>query len=131
MPYDYVAVLQGKFLDNQSDSEQYYWVKLYRNGYIYQWAEVDDRTAEDGKVRVFTMTTRKDTDEEDEKSVLYDGDIITCTVMEEMHNYLEALQNDSNGPFLFSGDRCLGYFIATSPVSDSITFHPDEIPEYK
>jgi hypothetical protein len=48
-----------------------------------------------------------------------------------MHDYLEALQNDSNGPAMFSGDKCLGYFVATSPVSASIVFRPDEIPEYK
>ena len=39
--------------------------------------------------------------------------------------------NDSNGPAMFSGDKCLGYFMATSPVSESIAFHPDEIPEFK
>lgn len=133
MPYDHVAVLQGQFLDN-SDSHEYYWVKLYRNGEIYQWGEMDDRGAVDGKVTYFTMTTRMDTDEEEDDTVLYDGDVITatiCMISAPMHDYLEALQNDSNGPAMFSGDKCLGYFMASSPVSQSIVFHPDEIPVYK
>lgn len=132
MPYDHVAVLQGQFIDN-SDGNDYYWVKLYRNGEIYQWGEMDDRGAVDGILTYFTMTTRMDTDEEEDDSVLFDGDVMTavvCQITRPMHDYLEALQNDSNGQAMFSGDRCLGYFIASSPVSDSIVFHPDEIPDY-
>lgn len=134
MPYDYVAVFQGRFHDNKDIDGESYWIKLYRNGKIYQWGEMDDRSAVDGISTFFTMTTRKDTDEEEEDTVLFDGDVITCTVStisRQMHDYLEALQNDSNGPAMFSGDKCLGYFMASSPVSDSIVFHPDEIPEYK
>lgn len=134
MPYDHVAVLQGKFRDDPEVPGQCYWVKLYRNGEIYQWGEMDDRSAVDGIGNYFTMTTRMDTDEEEDDTVLFDGDVITCTICpisKQMHDYLEALQNDSNGPAMFSGDKCLGYFMATSPVSDNIVFHPDDIPEYK
>ena len=134
MPYDQVAVLQGRFRDISDSPGDCYWVRLYRNGDVYMWSEVDDRGAVDGVCTYFTMTTRKDTDKEDDDTVLYDGDVIRCSVSpvsREMHDYLEALQNDSNGPAMFSGERCLGYFIATSPVSRSIEFHPDEIPEYK
>ncbi|MDE6381441.1 MAG: DUF4249 domain-containing protein [Muribaculaceae bacterium] len=134
MPYDYVAVFQGRFLDNAAIQGECYWIKLYRNGEIYQWGEMDDRSAVDGISTFFTMTTRMDTDEEDDDTVLFDGDVITCTVSpisRAMHDYLEALQNDSNGPAMFSGDKCLGYFLATSPVSASVVFHPDELPEYK
>lgn len=134
MPYDYVAVLQGRFYDNDSHEDECYWVKIYRNGKIYQWGEMDNRGAVDGINTFLTLTTRRDTDEEDDNTVLFDGDIITCSIApisREMHNYLEALQNDSNGPAMFSGDKCLGYFMATSPVSESIAFHPDEIPEFK
>ena len=133
MPYDYVAVFQGRFYDNSAYDGDCYWIKLYRNGEIYMWGETDDRGVVDGICTVATMTTRRDTDEEDEEDVLYDGDVITFTVMQisgEMHDYLEALQNNSNGPAMFSGDRCLGYFMASSPVSDYMEFHPDEIPEY-
>ncbi len=134
MPYDKVAVFQARYLDNPADTGDCYWVKLYRNGEIYSWQEQDDRTATEGINTFFTMTSRKDTDKEDDDEVLYDGDVMTVTVTpisREMHDYLEALQNDSNGPFLFSGYRVLGYFLAADPVSRSVTFHPDEIPEYK
>lgn len=134
MPYDKVAVFQAQYLDNRADMGDCYWVKLFRNGEIYSWQEQDDRTATDGVNTFFTLTSRKDTDEEDDDEVLYDGDVMTVTVTpisREMHDYLEALQNDSNGPFLFSGYRVLGYFIASEPVSRSVTFHPDQIPEYK
>ena len=134
MPYDHVAVLQAQYLDNPDDVGECYWVKLYRNGEIYSWQEQDDRTATDGVNTFFTMTSRRDTDEEDDDEVLFDGDVMTITVTpisRSMHDYLEALQNDSNGPALFSGPRVLGYFLASSPVSESITFHPDEIPVYK
>lgn len=134
MPYDKVAVFQARYLDNPADTGDCYWVKLYRNGEIYSWQEQDDRTAADGVNTFFTMTSRKDTDEEDDDEVLFDGDVMTVTVTpisREMHDYLEALQNDSNGPFLFSGPRVLGYFLASTPVSRSVTFHPDQIPEYK
>ncbi len=134
MPYDHVAVLQAQYVDNPASMQDCYWVKLYRNGEIYSWQEQDDRGAVDGVATFFTMTSRRDTDEEDDDEVLFDGDVMTCTITQitkEMHDYLEALQNDSNGPAMFSGRRVLGYFIASSPVSRSITFRPDQIPIWK
>lgn len=134
MPYDHVAVFKGQFLDNKASEGDCYWVKLYRNGKIYRWGEIDDRNSVDGVSTYLTMTTRRDTDKEDENTILLDGDTITFSVAPislSMHNYLEALQNDSNGPEMFSGDKCLGYFVATSTVSESIVFHPDSMPEYK
>lgn len=133
MPYDHVAVFQARFRECGDGGSGYYWVKLYRNGEIYLWSEKDSRGISGGSNTFMTMTTRMDTEEEDAATVLYDGDVIECTVLpvsRSMHDYLEALQNDSNGPAMFSGDKCLGYFIATSPASASIVFHPDEIPEY-
>lgn len=134
MPYDQVAVLQGQFLDNPASEGDCFWIKLYRNGEIYMWNQIDDRSANGGIATFAVMTTRRDTDEEDDDTVLYDGDVITMTLSRtsrSIYNYLEALQNDSSGPVLFTGDKCLGYFIATSPTAASITFHPDEIPVYK
>lgn len=133
MPYDKVAVFQVRYLDNTADTGDCYWVKLYRNGEIYSWQEQDDRTATDGINTFMTMTSRKDTDEEEDDEVLFDGDVMTVTVTpisREMHDYLEALQNGSNGPSLFSGPRVLGYFIASDPVSRSVIFHPEEIVDY-
>ncbi len=134
MPYDQVAVLQCKFADVNQATGDCYWVKLFRNGEIYRWTQTDDRGALDGVITFTAMTSRRDTDEEDDEDVLFDGDVVTCSVSKiskEMYDYLEALQNDSNGPAMFTGDMCLGYFMATSPVEKSIVFHPDEIPDYK
>lgn len=134
MPYDRVAVLQAQYLDKDPAIGDCYWVKLYRNGVIYAWQEQDDRGAIEGTVTFTTMTSRFDTDKEDDDTVLFDGDVMTvtvCPISREMHDYLEALQNDSNGPALFSGERILGYFLASTPGSRSVEFHPDLIPEYK
>ncbi len=134
MPYDQVAVFQAQYVEDASQDGDCYWIKLYRNDEIYLWVEADDRSAVGGIGTFLTMTSRKDTDEEEDDEVLFDGDVMTfsiCRVSRDMHNYLEALKNESNGPAMFSGPRCLGYFIATSPTSQSIVFHPDEIPEYK
>ncbi|MDE6534817.1 MAG: DUF4249 domain-containing protein [Muribaculaceae bacterium] len=130
MPYDQVAVLQGQFADNPAVDDECYWVKIYRNGEIYQWQEIDDRGAFGGVGTFTAMTSRRDTDEEDDSTVLYDGDVMTVeiyTITRRMHNYLEAIGNDSNGPALFSGSRVLGYFMASTPAKASVTFHPDEV----
>lgn len=134
MPYDHVAVLQVVFTDNPETRGDCYWVKLFKNGKIYKWMQIDDRGADTGFVTYTTMTSRMDTDEEDAGSALFDGDVMTCTVSpisKQMYDYLAALQNDSSGPAMFDGDFCLGYFMATTTVSRSITFHPDIIPIYK
>jgi len=134
MPYDRVAVLQTKFTENPAIAGEYFWMKIYRNGEIYEWVELDDRSAVDGVRTIVSMMSREDTEEEDDDKVLLDGDVVTVSITpisRSMHDYLEALQNGNNGPALFSGEKVLGYFIASSPVSKSVVFHPDEIPEYK
>lgn len=132
MPYDHVAVLQVTFTDC-SPSTGYYWVRLYRNGEAYMWNLITDLYAADGIINDVFMTSRRDLDEEDEATALRNGDVIRATVTpvsREMYDYLEAVSSDSNGPLLFSGSFCLGYFLA-SPVSEtSIVFHPDQIPDY-
>lgn len=129
MPYDHVAVLQVSFTDPSSAGD-YYWVRLYRNGEAYKWSVLDDSRAFDGIINEVLMTSRMDIDEEDDNTVLLDGDVVTVTVSaisREMADYLEALQSDSNGPCMFSGSFCLGYFLA-SPVAESeIVFRPDQM----
>lgn len=154
MPYDHVAILQGQFA-GLPGSGHCYWIKIYRNGQIYQWLESTDTGSDtDGTITFITMTSRRDTDAEDADEVLYDGDLITVTlspVTRTMYDYLQALRNDSSGPALFTATpvatsatatsdapsddipapRCLGYFTATTPVTATITFHPDDIPLYE
>lgn len=128
MPYDQVALLQVAFTDIDPLSPgNCYWVRLYRNGEAYMWNTVKDDTAIDGTVYEVFFTSRRDTDEEDDDTVLFDGDVITATVVSiprEMYDYLQALAADSSGPAMFTGPRALGYFLPATPSSSSITFHP-------
>ena len=133
MPYDHVAVLQITFEDLES-KDDCYWIKIYRNDEPYKWIMSDDRGAVNGVVTEVIMTTRKDLSEEDEKDILRDGDevkVVISTISREMYDYLIALENDSNGSRMFEGDFCLGYFMASDSVSDSIIFRPEEITQYK
>lgn len=133
MPYDHVAVLQVTFSDTLPNVTGYYWVRLYRNGEAYMWNLITDLYSADGIINDVFMTSRRDLDKEDEATALRDGDVIKATVTpisHEMYDYLEAVSSDSNGPSLFSGSFCLGYFLA-APVSEtSIVFHPNSIPDY-
>lgn len=134
MPYDDVAALQISFADDPAVKEECYWVRVYRNGEIYMWNEVQDFMAVDGIIDGVLMTSRKDTDEEDDDKVLVDGDVVTVTVTRidrRLHDYIEAVANDSNGEQLFDGPLCTGYFTAGDVSSRSVTFHPSEIPYYK
>lgn len=126
MPYDYVAVLQVSFTDNPLTNNDCYWMRLYRNGEIYKWAEINDLLSHDGIVDEAMMTSRKDLDEEDEGDRLEKGDKVRATVVpisREMHGYLEALSiGNSNGPRMFEGDFCLGYFLAAPITEKEIVF---------
>ena len=98
------------------------------------WLLSDDRKSVDGIINEVTMTSRKDISEEDDATVLRDGDVVSVTVApisRAMYDYLTALKSDSNGPRMFEGDYCLGYFMA-APISKSeIIYRPSEMKEYK
>lgn len=134
MPYDYVAVLQVSFTDPANTTDDCYWIRIYRNGESYMWLLSDDRRSVNGIINEVTMTSRKDISDEDDATVLRDGDIVSVAVApisREMYDYLTALQSDSNGPRMFEGAYCLGYFMA-APISKSeIEFRPSEMKEYK
>lgn len=134
MPYDDVATLQISFTDDPEVKEECYWVRVYRNGEMYMWNEVQDFMAVDGRIDEVFMTSRKDISEEDDDTVLVDGDVVTATVVRidrRMHDYLEAIRNDSNGAQMFDGPLCVGYFTAGAVSSRSLTFHPADIPYFK
>ncbi len=135
MPYDYVAVLQVSFSDDPAVNGDCYWVRVYRNGEAYMWSVIDDVLAVNGQIDEVMMTSRKDLSEEEDDTALRDGDIVSVKVTpvsREIHDYLEAISNGtSNGPQIFSGDFCLGYFLAASVAEASVVFHPDELTEYK
>ncbi len=130
MPYDDVATIKISVRENFSNPDNYVWVRLYRNGEPYSWYLASTAMAVNGKVDLTVMLSRKNTDEEDEKSVLYDGDIIdvTATLLDKKFGYyLEALSNDSNGEPQFEGDKALGYFLASEVDEKEIIFRRDEI----
>ena len=133
MPYDHVAVLQVTFTENSEETGECYWVRLYRNGEAYMWNLVTDIYASNGIINDVFMTSRKDLDEEDDATALRDGDVVSASVSpisRKMYDYLEAVSSDSNGPQLFEGDFCLGYFLASSVVESTVIFRPDEIANY-
>lgn len=134
MPYDYVAVLQVIFKELTGEPDNCYWVRILRNGEPYKWSVIDRRIGNNGLISCVMMTSRKDLDEEDERDALKDGDEVTALVLpidRGMVDYLTALSNDSNGPRMWDGDFCLGYFLA-APVAEMKTiFRPDEMTEYK
>ncbi|MDE6717343.1 MAG: hypothetical protein K2J70_04035 [Muribaculaceae bacterium] len=129
MPYDYVAVLQVSFTDNPATVNDCYWMRLYRNGAAYQWAELNDIHASGGVIDKVVMTTRRDLEEEDEADRLEKGDVVTATIVpvsRAMHDYLEALAvGNSNGPRMFTGGFCLGYFLAAPIAERTLIFDPD------
>jgi hypothetical protein len=131
MPYDDVAVLKVQFRQD-ADPETRYWMRVYRNGEPYEWQAISSHNGVDGVVRGMLMTSRKDTDEEDENSVLVDGDLVEIEIMpisKVMADYLDSLNNgDYNGNRMFEGDYCLGYFLAAPMATTSIVYHPDDIP---
>lgn len=129
MPGDDMAALQIHFTDNPL-AVDYYWVRLYRNGKAYKWSLLSDHAAVDGMMEETITTTHRDTSDEDENQLLLDGDIVTVSVSRisrSMFDYLAALINGSNGAAQFSGDKCLGYFLASPVATESIVYSPDKI----
>lgn len=131
MPYDDVAVLRVQFRED-SDPETQYWLRVFRNGEIYEWQAIESRNAVNGIVTGMMMTSRKDTEEEDDDMVLRDGDVVgieVLTISRTMADYLNSLSNgDYNGNRMFAGPYCLGYFLSAPMAKTSLTFHPDQIP---
>ncbi len=131
MPYDEVAVMAVVIADNPATAGDAYWVRIFRNDEVYKWVVTDDRFAVDGQIEVSMMTTRKNPDNQDDEDNLTDGDILTVSVTripDHIQTYLTELSAHTiAGPTTFSGDFCLGYFLASPSVTTSVTFRPDVI----
>ncbi len=130
MPGDDMAILQVHFTDSPQSAD-YYWVRVYRNGEFYAWDVITDHGAVGGVIEENITTTHRDpSQEDDEKSLLFDGDEVRVSVTpvdRRMFDYLIALLNDSDGPALFDGGLCLGYFLASSADARSVVFRPDNM----
>lgn len=135
MPYDYVAVLQVSLTDNPLQAGECYWVRIYRNGEPYHWSVVNDDMAVNGHIDEVVMTSRKDLEEEEEDDALRDGDVVSARVTpvnRAMFDYLSALTaGGNNGPRMFEGDFCLGYFLASPVAEGEIVFHPDDLTVFE
>lgn len=134
MPYDDVAVLKVMFRENP-DRQTRYWLRVYRNGELYEWQTIDSRNAVDGLVSGMMMTSRRDIAEEDDGNVLKEGDVIdieVAPISRVMADYLNSLNNgDYNGNRMFAGSDCLGYFLAAPVAKTRIIYTPGEIPYAK
>lgn len=132
MPYDHVAVLE--IVSTVSEiSGTCYWTKIYKNGEPYKWLMSHGSGAIDGKLTQTTFTTRQNPEDENDKDNLKEGDVLSVTVIPislDMYDYLVGISSDSNGPAMFTGDFCLGYFLAAERAEASIVFHPEDIPFY-
>lgn len=129
---DKMAMLTVEFTDNTA-TDDYYWVRCYRNGEYYSWTVKNDYVGMNGIVSHTFTTTHQDLKDENDRQALHDGDVMTVTVTpisKDMVDYLSALSNDSNGQPMFNGNQCLGYFLAGAVASSDIVFHPDEIPDH-
>ena len=132
MPYDHVAVLEITSTVSDAD-DTCYWTKIYKNGEPYKWLMSHGSGVINGILTQTTFTTRQNPVKED-KDNLKDGDILKVIILPislKMYDYLIGISSDSNGPTMFSGDFCLGYFLASEETESEITFHPDDLPCYQ
>lgn len=132
MPYDHVAVLE--IVSSVSDViGTCYWTRIYKNGEPYKWLMSHGSGAIDGKLTQTTFTTRQNPDDKDDKDNLKEGDVLEvriCPISLDMYDYLVGISSDSNGPQMFTGNFCLGYFLAAEISESSIIFNPGEIPYF-
>jgi len=107
----------------------------------YRWGVRDDRGNPPGKIFIDMMCTSEkimDEDEEDNwKSILYDGDTVTCQLMtidRTLYDYFAALRAGqragANAQSNISGG-CQGYFAAGSVTrTDTIVFSRTNVREW-
>lgn len=107
----------------------------------YRWGILDDRGCPPGYVFLDMMSASEktmDKDEEDRwKSILYDGDSITCQLMtidRPVYDYFSSLRAGQSGganPRTNISGGCLGYFAAGSVTrTDTIVFQRYGIKEW-
>ena len=108
----------------------------------YRWGVHDDRGSPPGLIFldiVFTSEKAMDEDEEDHwKSILYDGDSITCQLMtidRQVYDYYASLRAGQSGganPRCNITGGCLGYFAAGSITrTDTVVFRRSDIEEWE
>lgn len=129
MPGDDMAALRIIIADDPA-AQDYYWIRVYRNGRAYMWDVIDDQGAADGMLDEVLTTTHRDESKETENQLLRDGDEVAmrvCRVNREMFDYLVAVKDGQNGAAMYAGGPCLGYFLASPVAERTLIYRPDEI----
>lgn len=133
--------------DPQPYQQNYYWCRIDRqttNLWLlehadlsepYRWTVFDNRGAVPGKIVHDFMCMTEEAAEKDEednrRSLLYDGDVLTLTLMtidRSTYDYYQSLKAGQRGganPKSNITGGCLGYFTAGSVTrTDAIVYHP-------
>ncbi len=124
MPYGDSGLLVTKFEDVDPAAGTCYWLRYLRNGEMWRWKTVTDHGAQEGIVSNIVMLGKIEEEPEDEDD-LRDGDLVTVLVTQisrDFYDYLEAVSNDSNGPWMFAGTETLGFFLPAARTSATATF---------
>lgn len=115
---------------------------LFDHSDAYRWNVFDDRGCPPGLIYRDVMCMSEQMAEDDEEDywedILYEGDIITFTMMtidRPTYDFFSSLIAGQNGGGAnpkgnITGDACLGYFTATSVThSDTLTFSYNKISQ--
>ena len=138
--------------DPAPTERNYYWYRMDRISHhphfqavapsleAYRWSVFDDRGCPPGKIYRDVMCMSQRVAEEDEeenwKSILYDGDSIMfqfLTIDRPTYDYYSSLRAGQGGganPKTALSGGCQGYFVAGSiSRTDTIVFRPAEVKE--
>lgn len=139
--------------DPEPSERNYYWYRVDRLTHhphfdgkdmseAYLWGAFDDRGNPPGLVYrdVMCMSERMADEDEEEnwKRILYEGDSLTCQLMnidQGVHEYLTSLRAGQGGganPKTNISGGCQGYFAAMSIAhADTIVYRHEEIREFE
>lgn len=141
--------------DPDADERNFFWYRVDRisqhphilqmksqAGEPYRWSVRDDRGCPPGMFFLDVVTTSEKAMDEDEeenwKSILYEGDKVVCRLMtidRPVYDYFTSLRAGQNGganPRTNISGGCLGYFAAgTVTHTDTIEFHRSDVQEWK
>lgn len=128
---------QVAFVDPPDTRGDCFIVSFFRNGILFSRGTISDIQTTSAGILIASCMAEAAGDipegvdySDDADRVLEDGDIMTATVTpvsRAYYDYIVALNSGSNGPLMFSGDFCLGYFLAAPESSISRTFIYSEL----
>lgn len=137
-----MIVSQVIFIDPPDTRGDCFIVRFFRNGELLSMGTISDIQATTQGLLIastmmpdrYSMPEGYDIDDESLKKLLRDGDEITVSVTpveRGYYDYLVALKSGSNGPRMFDGDFCLGYFLAAPESEATLIYDHTTVPEYE